>query len=250
MKKNLQKTAKRGQITASVILGIFLVGIVLLILYIKPELSRGKPEDKVILVHRAEDVKSYIGLCVKELSEEGLIEMGKHGGYVSPKDYLLAHRSNIGYAYKDGKETFQEIGVWEKELSAYIGDNLRKMCDLGRFEDLEISESRRVKAEASFKDSVAVDVTWLVTVKKDNATFEFKDYKADVPIRMARIYEIVNSIIKNPQQARLEEYMANLENTTVNGYSHEGFQKTYVIRDYKSEIKDKDYYLFAFAIKP
>jgi len=250
MKKNAQKIVKKGQVTAAVILGLVLLVIVWLIMYLNPLSTEKNPEKKVVLAFQAEDVKEHIDGCVKEVSEDGLALMGGQGGRISPKNYLQTHYAKVGYAYYDGKKEFSDISVLEKELSAYVQENLRKECDLSVFEkNLEISEVNRVKAEASFKDNVIVDVTWSVTVIKDNTTFKFEKYGANIPVKMEKIYEIMNDIIKDYPEVDLT-YMSGLENVTINSYPHEGLQSVYMIVDHKSKIKGKDYYIFAFATKP
>ena len=249
MKKNLQKTAKKGQITAFVILGGVILFLFFLVLYLKPSFIQGGAGSKIELAHQAEDVNKYIHDCVRGLAEDGLVEMGMHGGYISPEDYFAAFYSEVGYAYNKGK-TFPEIEVLEEELSAYIENNLKRKCDLNTFKDnLEISESNRVKTKSAFKNNVIVDVSWYVDVRKDNNTFKYKNYKVEIPVRMGKIWEITNNIIQNPKKAESEDYIKSLEDVTINRYGHERLQSVYMIRDYKSKIKNKDYYIFAFAIK-
>lgn len=249
MKKNLQKTARKGQVTAFVILGGVILLLILLVIGLKPLFVKNESGGKVALASQAEDVKSYIDRCLKELAEDGLVEMGAHGGVISPEEGLTTFYSKISYAY-NGKKTFPEIQALEKELSNYVSDNMRKRCDLTVFKDLEVTENNRVRVETSFKDTVMISMYWLVTVRKANMTFEYKEFKTELPVRMEKVWEITNTIIADPKKAELESYLSNLEDVVINRYAHEGLQSVYMIRDYKSEIKDKDYYIFAFAIKP
>lgn len=251
MKKSLQKTAKKGQITLFVLLGIVITGVLFFGLYLRMFSLNKERGEKLPLASQAENVNQYIYGCVKDLAEDGLAEMGKHGGIINPETYYPAHYSRVGYDYYEGKKMLPEISVWEKELSTYVKDNLRMGCNLSVFENLEIDELNRVKVESSFKDSVVVSVVWRVTVGKGNTTFKFENYEANIPVRMRKVYEIVGSIIQNPEQAEFNEYLRTLADITIERYGHEeGLQSVYVIRDYKSKIKYKDYYIFAFAIKP
>lgn len=249
MKKFHRKTAKKGQVTAFILLGILIIGVVLFGFFLKSNLLGKGAKEKTVSASQAEDVKNYIDGCVKDLAENALVEMGGHGGYVDPKNYLTTFYSKVGYAY-DKKKMFPEIRVLEKELSGYIENNLIKTCRLNIFEGLEVSESRAVKAEVTFKDKVIVDVNWPVTVKKANDTFEYEDYKLDLPVRMRKLWEITNEIIQSPERSELEDYLATLNDVQVHKYGHENMQVVYMIRDYKSSIKSKPYYIFAFAVNP
>ncbi|MBU4501836.1 MAG: hypothetical protein KKA79_04535 [Nanoarchaeota archaeon] len=157
--------------------------------------------------------------------------------------------SNVGYAYHNGKEEFPEVQILEEELSKYIRDNLKQRCNLRVFKDLEINTENRIGASASFHDKVILDVIWSITVTKDNTTFEYTNYKVSLPVRMGKIWEVMNDIVKNPEKAELVTNLKSQKDMTINRYYHENQQSIYIIRDHKSEIKDKDYYIFAFATK-
>jgi len=196
-----------------------------------------------------EEVKQYMEDCLKTVTEDGLMEMGKHGGYISPKDYLSTSFSDVGYAYHDGQKTFKGIGDWEEELSNYVETNLKEKCELTQFkESFEITESDDVKAEAIFGNEITIKVSWPITLKKDDKVFNLKEYEKKLDVRMEKIWEIMNNIIKDYPQTDLT-YIDTLENVKISVYPYEGSQRVYAIMDHESKMKDKNYYIFVFATK-
>jgi len=85
---------KKAQISAFIVLGLLIVASTVLVLYLRSNVFNQDliPEPDEVGV-QFEDVQSFVMECVSLVSEEAIIKMGEHGGYIEPMDPYITDRS-------------------------------------------------------------------------------------------------------------------------------------------------------------
>jgi hypothetical protein len=160
-------------------------------------------EEKTI-EFKGENIKSYIDSCLEKVTENGLLLIGRQGGYYqSPLDYsILFFDDNLPYYYYEDEMIILGVEDAEKELEHYIKDNMPLCVD--HFKTFEKS-GYDVTAG---KIIVNVDYGQKTNV---NLNYPLKFELGDSVTEMETFTNIVNLNVKKFLEAAKELVEQNLE---------------------------------------
>jgi len=198
---------KKGQITIFIIIAILLVAAVGIVLVLRNSMKTGDEDLPV----GTENVENYVKNCLKIIAENGIVLMGRQGGYYkfssepniaysgndSEPGVLFTDLGNINVPYYlyDSKNTMPPIEKVEEQLSFYVEENLNnciKDFDIFKQKGFIIDAGSIDAATNILDDKVMVSLDYPVTMKKADIIREKTTYNIEVPIRMGLIYNITD----------------------------------------------------------
>jgi hypothetical protein len=202
--------SSRSQVAIFVIIAILLVIAVGIVFIVRSSMER---EGETLTVG-ADNVGDFVTNCLALTSENGLIFIGRQGGY-----YRFASEPNIAYSGNDSEPgiLFTELGdinipyyfynsqntmvskeKIEEQLSLYVKDNLNNCI-----KDFDIFEQKGFSINAGninattkiLDDKVEIFLDYPVTITKADFTQTKTAYSVDFPIRLKEIYNITQTFL-------------------------------------------------------
>lgn len=213
---------KKGQVTIFIIIAVLLVVSVGIVFVVKNYSKTNVVTPPV----GTENVGDFVTNCLKLTSENGLILIGRQGGYYTGSS------SNIAYSGNDSEELqyFTELGsinipyYWDgtsssnmptittiqNELSNYVKSNISQCLDdfsVFKQKGFEVQTPGTMEVSAKIlDDKVVVFLDYSVTITKADFTQKKTVYSVDVPTRLKFFYENTYEIIKNQGSYPLVTY--------------------------------------------
>jgi len=202
--------SSRSQVAIFVIIAILLVIAVGIVFIVRSSMER---EGETLTVG-TDNVGDFVTNCLALTSENGLVLIGRQGGY-----YRFASEPNIAYSGNDSEPgiLFTELGdinipyyfynsqntmvskeKIEEQLSLYVRDNLNKCI-----KDFDIFEQKGFSINAGninattkiLDDKVEIFLDYPVTITKADFTQTKTTYSIDFPIRLKEIYNITQTFL-------------------------------------------------------
>ncbi|MDP2925783.1 MAG: hypothetical protein Q8N99_05415 [Nanoarchaeota archaeon] len=242
-----KEVKRKAQITIFVIIGVLIVSFILAYFFS----IREHPESDISPI--INPLHNYISTCVKNTGEEAIYYIGTTGGYVAPP-VNYSTDLDIAYYIYQGKDLMPDKEILEKELSLYM-DNFLYYCleDFRDFPDFSV-KYKDLKTLAKIDDNkVSFNVEFPLTVTKDKKKYFFKNFYAEVPVRLGKIYNIAKEI-KDEQMKRDDVCLTCLytlseeNNVTIHMLEASNDSIVFLINDNKSKLYQRDY-SFYFANK-
>ncbi|MBD3355206.1 hypothetical protein GF361_04440, partial [Candidatus Woesearchaeota archaeon] len=237
--KNLlssKKNSKKAQITVFILIGLIILIIFGFLFYLVNLKERSESEINIEKftseVLKPKILEQYTTLCLDEALEQGLILIGKQGGYInfSDDDYLLFNQDKINYAIIPGPVSRQYNlppirSSFTKniagELKEYIEKETKKCTDFSALQQIPELSSYKISdgtpdAEIRFAENeVIVFLTYPVNftypdakpikrlvrfVSKENVRFE-RIYRAVADLVEKDIYDPGFNIIEDSEDS-------------------------------------------------
>jgi len=236
------KRGKKGQITVFLIIGIVLLLVIGSFFYLRKEVTL-QPEiinQELIDVPNGEGVNFFVQNCLASISEEGVLKVGRQGGYYqSPLDYsILFFDDMMPYYYADEKTMFQTIDGAEKELEKYIEKNL-PLCinDFNAFkQEKYLIETGEMQVDVEFGSQVTIKLYYPISIQRGITVTELSSFVYDVNVNFPKYFSIseqlVNSSLEKPGYVCLTcmDNLAAMENMKIESYPI--YDPTYYANDY------------------
>src|SRR3989338_5001942 len=182
---------KKAQLSLLIILGV----VVLIAFILVFMLVSGSKAQK--LPFESDSAKGFVESCITQTAEDGITLLGKQGGRIILKDYVLAPNFGISYAVKANAKTLPSIPTMEDELSLYIKSNLN-FC-LEDFDSLkeqgweveqdELSVSASINAQ-----DVGIRASYPLVFTLKDQRISLDAFSVSLPIRLNHIHDSANSI--------------------------------------------------------
>lgn len=206
---------RKGQVTVFVIIGLVLVSLIALSIAFKEEIMEQASKIEITKVltmsKEARTVQSDMENCLTELAEFGLAVMGLQGGYTtlgtrihhtettSKMNYLPYF--GTAYLYYKGQNLVPTKEMMEKQLSNFMTTGIG-MCEK-EYTGLEIDYGEVRVSTNIQEDEIKFSLDMDVKVKKGDRESGFKNAKAEVPVRLGTIRNVLDDIID--QQIKVSE---------------------------------------------
>jgi hypothetical protein len=210
MNNKLFGGSSRSQITVFVIIALLIVVAVGIIFVVRNSLKTGQVTPAV----GTENVGDFVTECLESTSENGLVIVGRQGGY-----YKFASELNVAYSGNDSEPgiLFTELGninvpyyfynlknimppkeKIEEQLSLYVRDNLNNCI-----KDFDIFEQKGFSIDAGninattkiLEDKVEIFLDYPVTTTKADFTQTKTVYSVNFPIRLKEVYNITQTFL-------------------------------------------------------
>ncbi len=276
----LKKKSKKAQITVFILIGLIILLIFGFLFYLVNLKERSESEINIEKftseVLKPKILEQYTTLCLDEALEQGLILIGKQGGYInfSDDDYLLFNQNKINYAILPGPVSRQYNlppirSSFTKniagELKKYIEEETKKCTDFSALEQIPELSSYKIsegnpEAEVRFAENeVIVFLTYPINftypdanpikklvrfVSKEDVRFE-RIYRAVADLVEKDIYNATFNIIHDKENSN--DFLRISQDAELNKIDVPSKASyLFVITDYGSNI-DNNPYIFQFA---
>ena len=204
----------RSQVTIFIIIAVLLVVAIGIVFVVRNALKTGE----VTPPAGAENVGDFVTNCLKTTSENGLVLIGRQGGY-----YKFTNEPHYSYSGNDSEtdKYFTELGsitipyygdgsssaasgmpsdrgVIETQLSLYIKDNIDKCLNnfsIFKQKGFEVQNGTMEVSARILDEKVIVILDYPVTTTKADFTQKKTVYSVDVPTRLKMFYDRTVSII-------------------------------------------------------
>lgn len=257
---------RKGQISFFVIIGLVLMSIIVGLVFYREEVYTKLGEvgviEEVVLPPQAENIKKETQACLQYFGEEALTLLGLHGGYVklNPRiQYSKAFTnafSDMGYEgtaylYYEGQNKVPSQTTIEQGIANYIKENIKE-CQK-EYTGFKVDYSTRSKPKVEIQDEkVSFDITWYITVTKDEKEYQIRNFKFDMPVALGKMYNIVSEIVNMQVELKSKDIclscLADIGAKNDVKIESQGIAEDtfYIITDEKSMMAE-DFYIFVIA---
>ncbi len=183
---------KKGQVTVFVIVGLLLLFAALgWWLFEKEETFVETPAPPFL-----GPVKNSLDQCLERTLNEGLILLGKQGGYYHPPAPVETFPVfSVPYYFYQENQVIPSLGTIESELSNYVNDHIRD-CDLTVWENqgyhFTLGTPRAVSRFGS--SSVILELEYPVKAQKDQQETTLTQFTATARLDFREIYQVLQSL--------------------------------------------------------
>jgi len=191
---------KRGQVTVLIILAIVIILVVGIVFFINNKSSSSNIENafsNLGITSEATVVEGNIIGCLEQLSNEANLVIGLQGGYYNPP----VRNSDIGfifipYYYYEGEFHQPSQSKIEKELAAYVDDNLDLCIGSLDFEDFDINYKNSKSKTAIKENQIEFNTDLTISIQKGELTetFDLSDHPITIESPLSRALEVATYI--------------------------------------------------------
>jgi hypothetical protein len=249
--------SKRGQIVIFIVIGLIVLIAASLIFTVGSNLTEKRlisAQESSTATLEVDPIQKFTQDCIELVSEEGIIIVGKQGGYYKLTDnYLKTKRVNISYHYILGNKLTPPKSTVEHEIRAYIEENIES-CING-FENFK-SKGIDIKYEFSNtnakinQENIEIFSETKLEISRDNSKTKLPFVKLTIPVRLGYILTVSEILAhleaKEPEWLNLP--LMNNHDLQIDILSHNSTNNVYYIQDGKSKIREQPY-IFMFANK-
>lgn len=247
-------TARKGQITVFIIVGLLLLIVTALILVLQGQIY--DISSSTFFPTQEGKVSSYITDCVKEVGEEALELIGTQGGYIEfPEFYDQSNYVQVS--------PFLAVPLWGNRNTVYYPSLEMILSDLDNYveenvrdclftteaftESYDIVEKSNIESNTIFRDdSTLFNIQWTVEVrdKMGEVLSEIMVHQIESPIKFKKVYIMAESIIKEEYRSfkfeDLVQDMIALEhpNVPVSGLEMSCTKREWDLNTVKSTLSD------------
>ena len=198
---------KKSQITIFLIAGLVIFATAFLTIYLTTSVT---PDfDSRIVTRTPTSFSDYIDVCIEETASQGIMNLGFQGGYMELPSYIrrdddafisFGSRREFGiplWHYK-GDNRIPDINDMEKELSAYVEDNVHAcLDDFSGYHEYNVTERAPINVSSTITlDDVSIDADYPVDVLAEGAsqTEFYEDFFVTIPVMLGRMHELASRI--------------------------------------------------------
>ncbi len=190
---------KRGQVSPFLIMGLVLVVLAAVVVLVVSVTTEKKAAEQAAgaaeLAAEAQEIETFITLCVRRTAYEGLELLGRQGGYLAvPR---LIRLQGTASWHLDQVNIQPALNQTLQRLETHINNNLESCTALERFraQGFDISAQSPKSAVFYTPDSVSIDVRYPVQVRKEGYEKSFEQFHANLDVRFRRMFELASQIV-------------------------------------------------------
>ncbi len=241
--------SKRGQITIVILIGIVMLLLFGVVSYSVSYLWQEKENSPQTL--NTGPIKNYIESCLKKTGEEGLIFVGKHGGYVklppqSDSLFLLPY-----YLYETESYVISKTEL-ENQLSRYMTEELPfclKNFLIFKEQGYELGWGKMKTTTSVTENKVYFSLNLPLILTKAGISKEMDIFSSSVPSRIFILRQMAEDFLneqkKNSSSVCISCFMYNLEkNLRIESYFLGEDKILFIVIDEKSQINHQYKYSF------
>jgi hypothetical protein len=248
MKRGKKFLIKNSQATIFIIIAILIVlAVIIYFLSLNKINNNNVPYD-------IQPVYSNVQDCLEFNTEQVLNFIGWGGGYINTP--LNSSTVNgIPYYYDNGVIFLPTKEIIENEINYYLDNTLPNCYYNLDYENYEIHQGEIKTKSKIYDDKVVFNVDYPLTIKKNEKTYSYSNFKVEKYVRLGKIIEFFNNITN--EQTNYQGYLclscineeANELDFFVEINDYDEDTAIITIIDNKTSTLDNKEYLFNFALK-
>ena len=248
---------KLGQVTIFIIIGCVLLGLTLAAIMLMSSLTKKELLVKDVTDSQVGTVKTYTQSCLAQTFQNGLLLMGKQGGYISltPPKYTYFYSNVLKIPiYFDELVLAPDMEVLELQLGEYVKSNTT--CNFEEFRKGGINITvGEISAKISFtNNTVIAKVVFPLDVNDGSSNTHLEQFTIEEESRIKQMYYTALSVANDPELQKGICISCMVQWASGNGFMIEEFDNvitgTVVIKitDSKHWINQEPQ-VFVFGIK-
>src|SRR3989344_3911660 len=259
----------KGQITAFIIFGMVILALGITVYTFRAQVFSAtfgaEIEENIAVPPQAERAKLYVDTCLESITLQGLQVLGAQAGYINPPndqtpslvspfgsslDLFSNGAGQVPFWFTETENGIQKNQIptktqMESALAGYISDNIDS-C-LNDFKPLR-SQGYALDGEPEQmqtfinEETVIVQMRYPLTVRKDDFTFTFAQFKRTLRSQFGTLYQNALDIMQTESESyfleeRAIDMMAIYDTIPFSGIDTECVPRTWVKTNVQKELK-------------
>jgi len=192
-------TAKRGQITIFLIIGVIIFISVSLIIYLKDSVDTGLIKEETEFSTAAQPVAPFVEQCIRKTLQQAIIITAENGGYYELPELSTkeAYKNAPYYIYGNEKHLPQRP---EESIKLFLEDNLR-FCTKGFTElpGLTILYEAPTATIMLGENIVTATIDYPLKIEEPTGTItKMSRFQSSTPTKILQMFETAKAIIETP----------------------------------------------------
>jgi len=186
---------KRGQVTLFIIIAIVVVAIILMVVFLRGGIMGGKLSDTDLV-----KVQGYITSCLEAKTKEGILAIGKQGGYNKlPEASINFLDEKTAYYWKNNQDLVPNANTVSQELVSWINDHTDECLKMQGYELVTTT----CKANAQIQENLTiVDFNCPVKITKGLASSQLSSFNVKINAPITNLLDasakVVDEYAKQP----------------------------------------------------
>ena len=250
----------KSQVTAFVIIGILVIGVVIVLLTLKP-FSQDLPSEKQA---QFQAIDVYIKDCISSVFTDAVLISSQQAGYVEIPEYtslvnplnpfsnVLEVSSNLAipyWYYQDANtvqhESIPSLESMEEQISKYTKENIGFCFDnFSLFPGYSVSGLDNIKIETEIEsEKIFMEITGPIDVSYRSSQYSIKRYADVFEIPLGSLYDTAVKIMELESQEfffeeRAIDIMVVYPEVPLTGITLDCSPNPWVLEDVKRSFKD------------
>lgn len=189
---------KRGQVTLFIIIAIVIIAAIVFIIFLQKDIiGRGLPSSDIA------EIKQYLSDCFETKTKEGIIFLGKQGGYYSLDgvESINFLDEQTAYYWKAEQNLVPSYETTQNELNNYLNNNIAGCFSATALSEYEIIYDQCL-ASSTFNDIINVEFNCPITIKKGDLSSTIESFSINLEAPVKKILDvselIINEYAKKP----------------------------------------------------
>lgn len=210
---------KRGQAAVFIVVGIVILSAVGLAVFVGANYTKSNFLSEITKLQSVpaeiQPIKEVVDSCLDEVSIEGLVILGRRGGYYempsfSEVDFGIESYENSSTFFLDlrpyylinSKIIFPKLEDTEKNYEKYVSDRMLDCVD--NFNEFRAENYsfivRRPVVDANFKKNIVLNVEFPIAISKKGMSFNLNTFSSRVDFNFVDKYNLVESAINEQKK--------------------------------------------------
>ncbi|MBU1004572.1 MAG: hypothetical protein KJ561_01980 [Nanoarchaeota archaeon] len=205
-----RKLKKKSQLTMVIIASFLILITVVSILYITEYVQKERIASQQFMSEEFKNeidaITNYVDSCIRDTGFRGLDLLGRQGGYIELP--FVINYSNNAYWYLDSANIQPTLDEIRERLRDYINQNVPLCSNMDIFvqQGFEITTEDTGSSVDFAAETVFINVTYPITIRKGGSEQEISDFQETYNIRFRRIYELASQIINRHFEPKFDVY--------------------------------------------
>jgi len=238
---------KKGQVTIFIIIAILVIGAVALFFTLRGSLQTGDVVNPEVV-----PIQNFVEGCLEDSLADVVYSVGEGGGYYIPSTVSSVSGLEVPYYIKNNQNLMPTKEQIEEDISKYVSRDL-VLCLGGftLFPEYEITKGKMKTKAMINPETVSVEVSYPLYVKKGDFSSKIEDFSADVPVRLGIIYDSISEFIGQElggEGSCLNCLLDILDQNDlyVASFDFDDHTRIFILRDLNSKI-NKEEFVYNFA---
>ena len=259
-RQSLRKRSNKAQTSIFVAVGLIMFIVVIIGFFIVKNIKTSKiveePKKTSDLSFQAEEVRKFINDCIRKSTWDGLITLGKTGGYIVIPNLIDLQVTILWYLDQANIQPY--LNETQQRLIDYINTTVPKCIDAGNISKFGfIIEKAQPTTFVEFgNNDVTVKILYPIKLTKEKFYKEYKEFFNSFDLRYRAVFEAATEVnerifdedfeIEDPLKKM--DYIKQLDFDIAYSSPASNFIK-FTLTDKKSITTTNQFYTFSFVAK-
>lgn len=184
---------KKGQVTMFVILGIVLVAAILVVIFLRNDISQEidkvRISRNVALQQKVGQLTPFVDDCIGSTVDNAILKVFAQGGYNSPANTVEYEYYNIPVYSDKGKETYPSVSDIEKEIEKALESSIKSCANFNSLK-FPVTSLSQPDAKVSIGKKIAdASLEWQLRVGTEEDSAVVSEFSGETNADLLTPYE-------------------------------------------------------------